>query len=201
MSNRRPFVIGLTGSIGMGKTTTSKMFADEGLPVWNADKAVHRLYDVGGAAVPELQKIHPEAVVDDKIDRGVLKEWIADNPAALAKIEMVVHPPVSADRAAFLSKTGAPIVVLDVPLLFETGNTSDYDLIVVVSVPENVQRERVLARPGMTENQFKTIVERQMPDAQKQSRADVVIKTNTLDGTRQAVQKLLEQIQRKISDA
>ena len=201
MNNKRPFVIGLTGSIGMGKTTTANMFAEAGVPVWNADDAVHRLYDVGGAAVPPLGEVHQQAVVDGKIDRGALKKWIADVPTALRKIEMVVHPLVAADRAEFLSGTSAPIVVLDVPLLFETGNVADYDVIVVVSVPEEVQRERVLARSGMTEAQFKTILDRQMPDAEKQSRADVVIKTLTLDGARSAVQDLLQQVRKKLGNA
>lgn len=201
MNNGRPFVIGLTGSIGMGKTTTANMFADEGVPVWNADEAVHRLYDVGGAAVVPLREIYPQAVVDGKIDRAALKKWIADNPTALRQIELAVHPLVAADRADFLSETSAPIVVLDVPLLFETGNVADYEAIVVVSVPEEVQRERVLARSGMTEAQFKTILDRQMPDAEKQSRADVVIKTLTLDDARSAVQNLLQQVRKKLDNA
>lgn len=201
MNRRRPFVIGLTGSIGMGKTTTAEMFADQGIPVWNADAAVHRLYDVGGAAVIPLKEVHQQAVVDEKIDRSAVKKWITEDPEALRQIESVVHPLVAADRTEFLSKAKQPVVVLDVPLLFETGNVADYDLIVVVSVPEDVQRQRVLARPGMTENQFKTILDRQMPDIEKQNRADVVIQTLTLDGARQAVQNLLKQVRKKFDNA
>lgn len=188
--------LGLTGSIGMGKSTTAAMFAAEGIPVWDADAAVHRLYDVGGAGVSAIAEIFPDVIVDGTVSRPALKKHIAADPAVLTAIENVVHPLVAADRASFLAAhDDAPIVVLDIPLLFETGGVKLVDHILVVSVSADVQRARVLARPNMTEAQFDAIVARQVPDAEKRRRADTVIETLTLDDTRNAVRNLLKQLQ------
>lgn len=196
----RAFRLGLTGSIGMGKSTTARFFAEAGVPVWDADAAVHRLYAPGGAAVAAIAALHPPAVAAGAVDRAVLKTWIAQDPAALQRIEAAVHPLVAADRADFIAQAeaaGAPLVVLDIPLLFETGAETAMDAVLVVSAPPEVQRARVLARPGMTGPQLDTILRRQMPDAEKRARADYVIETTGLEQTRAAVQDLIARIREK----
>ncbi|MCC5983093.1 MAG: dephospho-CoA kinase [Rhodobacteraceae bacterium] len=191
----RPFLLGLTGSIGMGKTTTAQMFRDAGIPVWDADAAVHRLYGPGGAAVAPVAALCPEAATAGGIDRAALKRWIAADDSALARLEAVVHPLVARDRTAFIdARASAPLIVLDIPLLFETGADRFCDATLVVSAPPEAQRARVLARPGMTEAQFRTILARQMPDAEKRARATHVIETRDLESTRAAVQALVAQI-------
>lgn len=186
--------LGLTGSIGMGKSTTAQMFREEGVPVWDADAAVHRLYAPGGAAVEAVGALCPDAVVAGAVDRARLKGWLAEEPARLAQLEAVVHPLVAADRAEFIARADAPLVVLDIPLLFETG--ADVDGVLVVSAPEDVQRARVLARPGMTEAHLDAILARQMPDAEKRARADFVIETTDMAGARAAVRDLVRKLQR-----
>lgn len=198
---RRPFVIGLTGSIGMGKSTTAAMFAEAGVPVWDADAAVHRLYAQGGAAVEAIRAVCPEAVVGGEVRREVLKEWIDRDPGALGRIEGVVHPLVAADRAAFVAASESDVVVVDVPLLFETGGDKAVDAVVVVSAPPEVQRARVLARPGMTKARLEAILARQMPDADKRKRADYVIPTGTLEEARRGVQDVLNDIKRRAGHA
>jgi dephospho-CoA kinase len=196
-----PFKIGLTGSIGMGKSTTAVMFADLGIPVWDADAAVHRLYAPGGAAVPAMAALCPSAIADGGVDRSVLKSWIARDPTALKQIEAVVHPLVAADRQAFLSETDAGIVVLDIPLLFETNAQGSVDAVVVVSAPRDVQRARVLERPGMTQAQFDVIDRKQLPDARKRAGADYVIETRNLEDARAAVQSCVQDIRKRLADA
>jgi len=191
----RPVILGLTGSIGMGKSTTAAMFADLGVPVWDADAAVHRLYAADGAGTRALASLFPRAVGSAGVDRAALRQCIAEDPGALARLESVVHPLVAADRQRFLddaASRGIPLVVLDVPLLFETGGDARCDATVVVSVPEEMQRARVLARPGMTESDLARLLSRQMPDAEKRARASHVIETSTLDGARKAVQQIVE---------
>lgn len=193
----RPYLLGLTGSIGMGKSTTAQMFRDAGVPVWDADAAVHRLYGPGGAAGPVLAPICPEAVGPGGVDRARLKQLIARDPGALARIEAAVHPLVARDRAGFVSdaaRAGADLVVLDIPLLFETGAEAGLDATLVVTAPPEQQRARVLARPGMSAEQFDALLSRQMPDADKRARADHVIETLTHDAARAAVATLLTEI-------
>ena len=197
MSGRaRPFRLGLTGSIGMGKSTTAAMFAAEGVPVWDADAAVHRLYAAGGPAAQALAPLFPTAIVDGAVDRSALKAIIAADPTALPRLEAVVHPLVTADRADFLTAhADAPLVLLDIPLLFETGAEAQMDATLVVSAPPEVQRARVLARPGMTPEQLQIILDRQMPDAEKRARATYVIETVTLEATARAVQELIRKLE------
>lgn len=199
-----PIRLGLTGSIGMGKSTTAAMFADMGVPVWDADAVVHRLYAPGGAAVGPVSALVPAALVDGGIDRVALKHAIARDQAILARIEAVVHPLVVADRAAFLDRAaaaGAPLVVFDIPLLFETGADADMDATVTVTAPPEVQRARVLARPGMTEAQLASILSRQMPDREKRARATHVIETKTLESARSAVQAIVQHLTTRGADA
>ncbi|MFC7702651.1 dephospho-CoA kinase [Plastorhodobacter daqingensis] len=188
----RPFRLGLTGSIGMGKSTTAAMFRDLGVPVWDADAAVHRLYE--GDAVEPLRALCPEAVVDGRVDRERLRDWIARDPDALPRIEAVVHPLVAADRAAFLNNARGDLVVLDIPLLFETGADAQMDAVLVVTAPPEVQRSRVLARPGMTAARMEILLAKQMPDAEKRRRATHVIETTGLEQTRAAVQSLVSSL-------
>ena len=187
-----PYLLGLTGSIGMGKSTTAQMFRDAGVPVWDADAAVHTLYATGGAAVPAIARLCPDAVRDNAVDRAALKAWIARDPAALPRLEAAIHPLVAADRAAFIAATDAPLVVLDIPLLLETG--AQVDGVLVVTAPPDVQRARVLARPGMTDATLDQLLSRQMPDADKRARADYIIHTTDLDSTRAAVHDLIAKL-------
>ncbi len=192
---RRPRVIVLTGSIGMGKSTTAAMFREAGIPVWDADAAVHRLYAPGGAAVAPMAAAFPEAVHEGAVDSARLREIIARDPQALGRIEAIVHPLVAEDRARFLEQAaaaGADLVVLDIPLWFEGGGGGvEPDAVVVVSAPAEEQRRRVLARPGMTEEHFERILARQMPDAEKRHRADFVIPTRTLEEARAEVERII----------
>lgn len=174
-------LVGLTGSIGMGKSETAKMFARHGVPVCDSDATVHALYDKGGAAVEAVGAAFPGVVVDGRVDREKLSREVVGKPEALRKLELIVHPLVGeAQRAALqaAAASGARMVVLDIPLLFETGGRARVDVVVVVSAPGDVQRQRVLARPGMTPEKLEAILLKQMPDADKRSRADFVVDTS-----------------------
>lgn len=188
------FRLGLTGSIGMGKSTTSAMFAAAGLPVWDADAAVHRLYAPGGAAVAPLSQACPEALIQGAIDRPALKDWIARDPTALTTINAIVHPLVAADRAAFIANTVSDIAVFDIPLVFETNAADQFDATLLVTAPADIQRARVMARPGMTPAHFALILSRQMPDAQKRSLATHIVETLSPDQTRAYVTALIAHI-------
>lgn len=187
--------VGLTGSIGMGKSTVLAMFAAEGAAVWNADDAVHRLYARGGAGVDALKGRFPDAIVDGAVDRDILSALVLDEPAALADLEAIIHPLVSADRAQMLdaaARDGADLAVLDIPLLFEKGYDKFFDAVVVVSAPADIQKARVMARPGMSEKKFRAILMKQTPDAEKRRRADYVIDTGvSLDETRGQVRAVV----------
>ena len=195
------FRLGLTGSIGMGKSTTARLFAEAGCAVWDADAAVHRLYARGGAGVAPVAAAFPGAVVDGAVDRGRLREIIAGDPAALERIEAIIHPLVARDRARFVAAQDADVTVLDIPLLYETGGEGSLDAVAVVSVAPEVQRARVLSRDTMTETDFERILARQVPDAEKRARADFVIETDTMDHARAQVREILAQIREGRSDA
>jgi dephospho-CoA kinase len=187
--------VGLTGSIGMGKSTTAEMFAAQGAPVYDADAEVRRLYAAGGAAVPLVEAAFPGVAVDGAIDRGLLGARVLGKPEALAQLNGIVWPLMGAARAAFFEHARAqhaPIVVLDIPLLFETNGEKNVDATVVASAPAEMQRERVLARPGMTVEKFEAILAAQMPDAEKRARADYVVDTSRgLDAAREQVAAIL----------
>ncbi|WP_166417755.1 dephospho-CoA kinase [Cochlodiniinecator piscidefendens] len=197
----QPFVIGLTGSIGMGKSTTAAMFRECGVPVWDADAAVHRMYSVGGSAVAGIAAIYPDAVIDDAVSRYALKSWISADKTALKQIESVVHPLLVADRSEFLNNSASDIVVLDMPLLFEMNLDSLVNHIVVVSAPADVQRARVLERGSMTEDQFEMILAKQLPDGEKRKRADDVIETISLEAAKASVVRILADIQKGLKNA
>jgi dephospho-CoA kinase len=185
--------LGLTGSIGMGKSTVARMFADEGVPVFDADAAVHRLQGPEGALVDRIEAEFPGTTGADGVDRGALAERVLGEPEALRRLEALIHPAVAREREAFLSDhRDSPAVLLDIPLLFETGGERQVDKIVVVSAPADVQKERVLARPGMTQEKFERILVRQLSDAEKRDRADFVVETGgPLEETRRAVRRIL----------
>jgi dephospho-CoA kinase len=188
-------IVGLTGSIGMGKSTTAEMFAAAGAPVYDADAEVRRLYAPGGAAVPLIEAAFPGVVVDGAVDRGLLGERVLGNPEALARLNGVVWPLMGQARQDFFrdaAHSQAAIVVLDIPLLLETGGEKSVDVVVVVSAPEEMQRARVLARPGMSAAKFDAILAAQMPDADKRARADFVVDTSQgLESARRQVADIL----------
>jgi dephospho-CoA kinase len=189
-------VLGLTGSIGMGKSTTARMFVDEGVPVHDSDATVHKLYEGEAAAVVEA--LFPDTTVDGKVDRERLAKAVVGNPDALKKLEQAIHPLVRRDADRFVEENQrrrTPLVVLDIPLLFETDGTGRVDKILVVTAPAEVQRARVLARPGMTEEKFEKILSRQVPDGEKRRRADFLIDTSHgMDAARQAVRSIIDQL-------
>jgi dephospho-CoA kinase len=195
------FRLGLTGSIGMGKSTTAGMFAEEGVPIWDADAVVHRLYEPGQPAALAIGTLFPGAVdPDGRVNRPKLRVMIQADPTVLDRLNAAVHPLVAEDRAAFLLANGeAQIVLLDIPLLYETGLEGLCDAVAVVSAPPEVQRDRVLQR-GMSEADFQMILARQRPDAEKRARADYIIPTTSLDAARLAVKDVLADIRRRIAD-
>ena len=189
----RPLLIGLTGSIGMGKTETAKMFAKLGIPVYDSDAAVHRLYEPGGAAVAPIAEAFPGTVQDGRVDRTALSKAVGGDEAAFKRLEAIVHPLVAAEQRKFMDQVrDAQMVVQDIPLLFETGGHTRMDAVVVVSAPAGLQRERVLARAGMTPEKLDHILSRQMPDAEKRAKAHFVVETDKgLDHALAQVQALV----------
>lgn len=190
------FRLGLTGSIGMGKSTTAGFFAAADVPVWDADAAVHRLYAPGGAATAAICAHWPGVgAPDGSVDRTALKSIVTADPAALHRLESLVHPLVARDRAHFIAAHPATLVVLDIPLLFETGADAAMDATLLVTAPPALQRVRVLARPGMTEAALAAILARQMPDADKRARATHIIETLGIDAARAAVHALIAHLE------
>ena len=189
-------VLGLTGSIGMGKTTTARMFSDFGVPVHDSDEAVHRLYR--GKAAPLVEAAFPGTTADGVVDRAKLGERVLGDDAALKRLEALIHPLVRADATAFLKRrhaAGAPLAVVDIPLLFETDGRNRVDQVVVVTAPPEVQRERVLSRPGMSEEKFRNILAKQVPDGEKRRLADFVVDTGQgMDAAREQVAGIIEEL-------
>ena len=194
-------ILGLTGSIGMGKSTTARMFAEAGVPVHDSDETVHRLYS--GVAAPPVEAVFPGTVKHGSVDRTELAKRVLGKPEALARLESIVHPLVRADADAFLArhrKAGVPLVVLDIPLLFETGGRGRVDKVVVVTADAAIQRQRVLARPGMTEEKFEAILAKQVPDDEKRRQADYVIDTGLgMESARRSVAGIIAELGGKTS--
>jgi dephospho-CoA kinase len=193
-------IVGLTGSIGMGKSTTAAMFREAGIPVYDADAAVHDLYDEGGAAVGPVGEAFPGAVKNGRVDREALRQAVLGKPDELKRLNAIVHPLVGRDRVGFFADaeaSGADMVVLDVPLLFETGGHANVDAVVVVSAPAHMQRERVLARPGMTPDRLDAILAQQLADAEKRARAHYVVDTgNGLEPARRQVAEIIADLRK-----
>jgi len=193
-------IIGLTGSIGMGKSTTAAMFREAGIPVYDADAAVHDLYDEGGAAVGPVGEAFPGVIKDGRVDREELRKRVLGQPDELKRLNAIVHPLVGLDRVGFLKQAeadGCDWVVFDVPLLFETGGHANVDAVVVVSAPPQMQRERVLARPGMTPERLDAILAQQMADAEKRARAHYVVDTGRgLEAAREQVATIVTELRK-----
>jgi len=196
MSGTRPFVLCLTGSLGMGKSTAARFFAEAGVPVHDSDAVVHALYE--GEAVAAIEAAFPGTTSGGKIDRNKLAAKVIDDKAALTRLEAIVHPLVATAREKFLGDAqarGAPVVVLDIPLLFEIGGSSSCDAVVVVSAPAEIQRARAFARPGMTEDKFAALLAKQVPDAEKRARADFIVDSSQgLDHARAQVHDILKAV-------
>ena len=188
-------ILGLTGSIGMGKSTTAKLFAEAGVPVYDADATVHMLYE--GEAVPAIEAAFPGTTVDGKVDRNMLSARVVHDPAAIKRLEQIVHPMLGASRQKFLDdaeRSGAPVAVVDVPLLFETGGEKRVDAVVVVTTTPELQRQRILTRDNMTSEKLDAILARQLPDAEKRRRADFVVDTSDgLDPVRLRIRDILNE--------
>ena len=188
-------ILGLTGSIGMGKSTTAKLFAEAGVPVYDADATVHMLYE--GEAVPAIEAAFPGTTVDGKVDRNMLSARVVHDPAAIKRLEQIVHPMLGASRQKFLDdaeRSGAPVAVVDVPLLFETGGEKRVDAVVVVTTTPELQHQRILARDNMTSEKLGAILARQLPDAEKRRRADFVVDTSDgLDAVRLRIRDILNE--------
>lgn len=193
--------LGLTGSIGMGKSTTAQMFAAQGCAVWDADAAVHRLYAKDGAAVGPMGVVFPDAVKDGAIDRSVLRIELQKTPDALKQIEVIVHPLVHADRTEFALSTTAKIAVFDIPLLFENNLQENFHATACVSIDSDTQKSRVMVRGTMTETDFELILSKQMPSTEKVALADYTIPTNTLDAAESAVTSIITDLQNRFPDA
>ncbi|MAI91023.1 dephospho-CoA kinase [Ponticaulis sp.] len=197
-------ILGLTGSIGMGKSATAQLFRDEGVPVYDADAAVHEIYEPGGSAVEPVGAEFPGVVINGRVDRSALRHAVLNDAAALKRLEAIVHPLVGETQMKFRAEakdSGADIALLDIPLLFETSGDKRVDYIAVVTAPADVQRERVMAREGMTEATFEAILSKQVPDAEKRARADFIINTRIdIDYARDQVRALIAALRRKHKD-
>ena len=188
------FRLGLTGSIGMGKSTTAKFFENEGCALWDADAAVHRLYAKDGKAVQQIRKAFPNVVLNGFVSRDLLKKELELTSNGFEKLEAIVHPLVAQDRETFINQSSADILVFDIPLLFETGGDKFMDAVVCVTVDSTIQKQRVLARSTMTEKQLQSILKRQMPISEKLVKSDYVIETETLEHAEQQVGAVLKDI-------
>lgn len=195
------FQLGLTGSIGMGKSTTAKLFSESGCDVWDADSSVHRLYEKGGAAVDPISKIFPSSIVNDAVCRKNLREILSQNQNAFLQLEAIVHPLVAKDRAEFIQNAKANILVFDIPLLFETNSDKDMDASVCVYIDQETQKKRTLGRGTLTEEQFSQILAKQMPISEKRARADYVIMTDTLENVRDQIKHILADIRSQLTNA
>ena len=195
------FLLGLTGSIGMGKSTTAMLFSEYGCDVWDADLAVHRLYEKGGAAVHPISKIFPSSIVNEAVCRKNLKEILSANKNAFSLLEAVVHPLVAKDRAKFIENANTNVLVFDIPLLFETNGDKHMDAVACVYIDKETQKKRTLNRGTMTEKQFSQLLSKQMPISEKRARADYVIITDTVEHARNQVKNILEQIRSQLNNA
>lgn len=195
------YKLGLTGSIGMGKSTTAQIFSEMGCDVWDADAAVHRLYAVGGAAVARIGKVFPTAIENGAVSRDILKSIIGNDPATLPQIEAIVHPLVAIDRAEFIKTTQSDIGVFDIPLLYETSGNKAMDGVVCVSISPKIQESRVLERGTMTIEQFEMIKAKQMPFIEKVAQSDFIVVTDTMEHARAQVAEILETIREQIKNA
>jgi dephospho-CoA kinase len=194
--DRKMLILGLTGSIGMGKSTTAKLFAEAGVPVYDADAAVHKIYE--GEAAPAIEAAFPGTTVDGKVDRNKLSARVVHDPAAMRQLEQIVHPMLGASRQKFLDdaeRSGAPVAVVDVPLLFETGGEKRVDAVVVATTSPELQRERILTRDNMTDEKLDAILARQLPDAEKRKRADFLVDTSHgLEPVRAQIRDILREV-------
>ena len=195
------YLLGLTGSIGMGKSTTAALFAARGCLIWDADLAVHRAYNEGGDGVAEIKKIAITAVDSNNVNRDKLRTLILEDPTLLAKIEAIIHPIVQKDRQAFIASNPDSILVFDIPLLFELNSESDFDAVACVLSTFEMQKTRVMARPGMTRTHLEMIISKQLPAADKAARANYIINTATKDIARAAVDSIIKDIKRKVENA
>ena len=204
MSLKQTVLLGLTGSIGMGKSTTAAMFLKRGIPVWDADSTVHKLYAKNGAAVKFFNQEIPSAVLNGEVSRVILKKLIKEDINNLKKIEQIVHPLVAKDRLTFIEnskKYNAPLIVLDIPLLFETGFYKLVDYIAVVTVDYTTQKQRVLDRESMTEEMFTQILDKQVSNEEKKRKADFIISTETIEAAESKVQEIIFQLERQVTNA
>ena len=204
MSLNQTVLLGLTGSIGMGKSTTAAMFLKRGIPVWDADSTVHKLYAKNGAAVKFFNQEIPSAVLNGEVSRVILKKLIKEDINNLKKIEQIVHPLVAKDRLTFIEnskKYNAPLIVLDIPLLFETGFYKLVDYIAVVTVDYTTQKQRVLDRESMTEEMFTQILDKQVSNEEKKRKADFIIPTETIEAAESKVQEIIFQLERQVRNA
>ena len=195
------YLLGLTGSIGMGKSTTCALFSERGCIIWDADLTVHRAYGIGGVAVEPLSKILPQVIVKQQINREKLRQVISEDESILPRIEAIIHPLVRRDRQNFISANPSSILVFDIPLLFELNAQADFDAVACVFLEPKVQKERVMARPGMTKSYFEMILKKQLPASEKAARSDYVINTATPRTAVIAVDTVLKNIRRKLRNA